>query len=191
MKKLILIPFLLILLTGCFGYNELDNLMIINNIYIEKNTNYKMILNEVKANHEDIEIIKDYNKITLTCTKLNNCFKKFNNLSKKIYLSHIENLTLGKNINKKDIVYLIKKLSKFKELREDFFIISTKDKKILKANYLQTYLRNHKKSITFYDLKKSYINKEKIKIPILEIKEDNIKIKKYVPIDWRNSNEKN
>ncbi len=191
MKKLIIIPLILILVTGCFGYNELDNLMIINNIYIEKNDNFKLTINEVKANHEDTEVIKDYNKITLSCQKLNNCFQKFKNLPKKIYLSHLENLIFTNKITQQDITYLIKKLSKFKELREDFYVIYTNNNKILKNNSLQTYLKTHKKTITFYELKKAYINKEKINIPIIKVKDDNIKIKNYKSIDWRNTNEKN
>ncbi len=188
MKKLIIISCLIFFLTGCLGYKELDNLMIINNIYIGKSkSEFRFILNEVNASNSDNGISKKYSKSIINCNSIDNCFKKFNRFPKDIYLSHLENIIIDYSVSKKDMESLIKKLDTFKELREDFYIVFINDNnsKILSSSSLQTFLNHSKNTITFYDLKKSYINKEKVFIPIIYNDKENFDIKKYKTIDWR------
>ena len=188
MKKIFIIFIISFFLTGCLGYKELDNLMIINNIYIGKSkSEFRFILNEVSASNSDNGITKKYSKSIINCNSVNNCFKKFNRFPKEIYLSHLKNIIIDYSLSKKDIESLIKKLDTFKELREDFFIVFINDNnsKIISSSSLQTFLNQNKNSITFYELKKAYINKNKISIPIVYNDSENFKIKKYKNINWR------
>ena len=162
MKKLITLFFISLFLTGCLGYNELDNLMIINDIYINKNY---MILNEVIADRDNT-INKKYKKYKISCKSIDKCFDRFNSFPKKIYLSHLNNIIISPNIKKDDLYKLIKNFSKVKELREDFYIVYSKSSKI-NNSLLETYLDNNKKSITYYDLEKSFFNKDKIYITLI------------------------
>ena len=60
MKKIFTIFIITLFLTGCLGYRELDNLMIINNFYISKSKNeFRFILNEVSASNSDNGIEKN------------------------------------------------------------------------------------------------------------------------------------
>ncbi len=188
MKKIFTIFIITLFLTGCLGYRELDNLMIINNFYISKSKNeFRFILNEVSASNSDNGIEKKYSKSIINCNSINNCFTKFKRFPKSIYLSHLENIIIDYSVNKKELETLINKLNKFKELREDFYIvfIDNDNSKILNSSSLQTFLNHNKHSITFYDLNKAYINKNKISIPIIYNDKENFKIKKYKKINWR------
>ena len=185
MKKIIIIFILPLLLTGCFGYNDLNNLMIINNFPLTKKNNYILTLNEITETKQDLNTKKEYKKINITCKNITKCFNKFKTLPKKVYLSHLESIFLTNNLTKKDLEELIFALNKHKELREDFYIMFIeKDTKV--NNILKTYLNHNTKKITFYKLKKSYINKEKIKIPIIRKTKNTIKIINYKIINWRN-----
>ena len=180
MKKLIILFLITLLLTGCLGYNELDNLMIINDIYIDKDY---MILNEVVADRSDT-INKEYKKYKINCKSIDKCFDRFKSFPKKIYLSHLNNIIINTDIDKNDLYKLIKNLNKVKELREDFYIVYSNNSKI-NNSLLETYLDHHNKSITYYDLERSILNKDKIYIPLVTYKNKNINTYKYIKIDWR------
>ena len=180
MKKLIILFFISFLLTGCLGYNELDNLMIINDIYISKNY---MILNEVVASKSNT-ITKDYKKYKITCNSIDKCFKRFKSFPRKVYLSHINNIILDKSIKKRDLYKITQNLNKIKELREDFYIVYSSNNKI-NNSILEKYLRHDSKSITYYDLEKSILNKSILSIPVVTYKNNNINTNKYIKIDWR------
>lgn len=180
MKKIIVLFLLSLLLTGCLGYNELDNLMIINDIYIDKDS---ILLNEVVASRSDT-INKSYKKYKISCKSMNKCFDRFKSFPKKIYLSHLNSIIINPNIDRDDLYSLIKNLSKVKELREDFYIVYSKNSKI-NNSLLETYLDHNNESITYYDLEKSLFNKDKIYIPLVTYKNKNINTYKYIKIDWR------
>ena len=159
MKKLLILVLISIFITGCLGYNELDNLMIINDIYISKsNNNFKFYLNEISASRSDVEVSKNYKEHVINCSNINSCFKKFDKFPKKVYLSHLKNIMLDYSFTNKELEDLIKNFNKVKELREDFFVVfidhNNYSKKFNNSS-LQMFLNHHEKSITFYDLKKS------------------------------------
>ncbi len=188
MKKIMIIFMLCLMTTSCLGYNDLNNLMIINNFYLSKNNNYTLILNEITEQKEQLDISKKYKKTTISCKTIKTCFNSFKNLPRKVYLSHLDNILLDKNLTADDLVKLIKILNNYKELREDFYIVYLNNKNykdIINNKSLQTYLKNKSKTITFYDLKKSYITKSKIKIPIIKKTINEVKIIDYKLIDWR------
>ena len=180
MKKIIILFLIIFLLTGCLGYNELDNLMIINDIYIDKGS---MILNEVVADRSDT-INKEYKKYKISCKSIDKCFDRFKSFPRKIYLSHLNNIIINTDIDKNDLEQLIKNLNTHKELREDFYIVYSSNNKI-NNSILEKYLRHDSKSITYYDLEKSILNKSILSIPVVTYKNNNINTNKYIKIDWR------
>lgn len=120
MKKILFI--LIIILTGCTKYTDLNNLTIIKSIGIKYDngyTIYAQIYDEIK---------KDIDPKTKIIESSGNTIKDtFNNLkkivNKEIFLSHIDLLIL--DINLKDINYneLINYSIYSNELRNDFLVI--------------------------------------------------------------------
>ena len=118
MKKIIFILIILLTITGCNSYIELNDLDIINQIGIKHLDNY--ILYASIINNNETKIIKIegnniYNLIDNLTTSLN----------KKIYLSHLDLLIIDDSIKKYELNELINFFKNNNETREDFLVINT------------------------------------------------------------------
>ena len=103
MKKLLII-LIIITLTGCSSYIELNDLAIINSIGIQKDdNNYKIsisLLNEVDKDTLEPSL----RLIEINNTNLNLAFEELSlNLNKQIYLSHLNLLVIDDSIKKMEI----------------------------------------------------------------------------------------
>ena len=125
MKKLLIL--LILLLTGCNKYTELNELAIIKSIGIEKKedyTLYALIITDIKDNEPVTEIIK------VSDNNLNNLFNKIKlQVNKEIYFSHIDLIILDFNLNNNDYDNLIKYFLNHHEFRNDFLTILSSDMK--------------------------------------------------------------
>ena len=125
MKKLLIL--LILLLTGCNKYTELNELAIIKSIGIEKKedyTLYALIITDIKDNEPVTEIIK------VTDNNLNDLFNKIKlQVNKEIYFSHIDLIILDFNLNNNDYDNLIKYFLNHHEFRNDFLTILSSDMK--------------------------------------------------------------
>lgn len=105
MKKLVLI-ILIILLTGCYDYKELNDIAIISGIGISKeNDEYRVIYEVIntKANKESNNDIKKYN-VEAQDKNLSNAISKANEaLAKQPYFEQIKVLLITKDVNILDI----------------------------------------------------------------------------------------
>lgn len=170
MKKILLL-FIILFLTGCNSYVELNNLGVINSIAIEKNNNYKLYASII------IEVAENGNpKTKIYEIEGKNIIESFDNLSislnKKIYLSHLDLLIINDSIKDNELLEIINYFLNNNETREDFLIITSNDlKKILentKWQEINDLIRiNHtetSKSIytTMYDLMNNYFKKSPI-----------------------------
>lgn len=181
MKK-IWILLILIFLTGCDSYIELNDLAIINAIGIEKNENtyhfYASIVLEAsektmepkttlyEVEGKSIEEVMD--KLGLT-------------LSKKIYLSHLDLLLINDTIKTNELHEIIHFFLNNNETREDFLVATTDNiKKLLEKSQfkeindlVETNEKQTSSSIytTMYDVISNYSLKEKIYFTNIDFKE--------------------
>jgi len=125
MKKILIL--LILLLTGCNKYTELNELAIIKSIGIEKKDNYTLyaeIITDIKDNEPITEIIK------VTDSNINNLFNKIKlQVNKEIYFSHIDLIILDFNLKNNDYDNLIKYFLNHHEFRNDFLTILSSDMK--------------------------------------------------------------
>ena len=131
MKKIIII-LIILLLTGCNKYTELNELAIIKSIGISKNDNYTLyaeIITDIKDNEPITEIIE------VSDNKIDNLFNKIKLLvNKEIYFSHIDLIILDFNLNNNDYNNLIKYFINHHEFRNDFLTILSSDIKSILDN---------------------------------------------------------
>ena len=125
MKKILIL--LILLLTGCNKYTELNELAIIKSIGIEKKDNYTLyaeIITDIKDNEPITEISK------VTDSNINNLFNKIKlQVNKEIYFSHIDLIILDFNLKNNDYDNLIKYFLNHHEFRNDFLTILSSDMK--------------------------------------------------------------
>ena len=99
MKKLVIL-LMLLSLTGCYDYIEIDDLVILTGIILDYKDNNIEMISEITENNNESKTYKT------TCTNINECISKLSVLSnKRVYLSHLKVLLLTENIINNDINY--------------------------------------------------------------------------------------
>lgn len=181
MKKLILL-IIILLLTGCSSYIELNDLVVINSIGIEvqnsKYTFYTSIVSEI-----DEETMKPKTKVLeIEGNSLNEVIDNLSNsLSKKVYISHLDLLLINDSIKQKELKEIINFFLNNNESREDFLVASTSNiKEILeKTNFkeindlVEINQQETSKAIytTMFDVIDNYYNNKPIYLTNLEYDE--------------------
>lgn len=129
---ILFIGLILIVITGCSN-NEINNIMIIDSIGIDKdNDKYLMSFNTYIGNDK-------YEVITIKVDSLDKSFEDiYLKANKKIYLSHLNLLFLSSNLDNLDITNIINTFNNKSDLRGSFQVIMVDDynKDILKENSL-------------------------------------------------------
>ena len=165
-KKYLLI--ILLLLTGCTKYNDLNELAIIKSIGISHNKEFTLYAEVIE------EIDKDnIPKMKIIETSSNDISNLFNNIktlvNKEIYFSHIDLILLDFNLDKNDYHTLIKYLLEHNEFRNDYYTVLSKDiKKVLensKYDEIEELLTTNKESkdivkITFEEVIKNFLDND-------------------------------
>ena len=179
LKKKIFI-FLILLITvfplsGCNNYQELNNVMIIDGIGIDKKDDeYIVSFNTYNQNNK-------YETYKITTSNINDSFNKiYLKVSKKIYLSHLNILALSSNLDNLDIENIINAFNRRQDLRGSFNVVlihnyednffkndSLKIKDILHNNYLE---KGNVYPTTFNDLINDYLDLNIAYIPIIDNK---------------------
>ena len=166
MKKYLLL--IILFLTGCTKYNDLNELAIIKSIGISHNEEYTLFAEIID------EIDKDNNPITKVIeTKDKDLNKLFNNIkllvNKEIYFSHIDLLILDINLNNNDYQKIINYFLEHHEFRNDFLCVLSKDiKNVLentKYDEIEDLITTNKESkniikISFEEIMKNYLDKQ-------------------------------
>lgn len=131
MKKLLIIP-LILLLSGCYNYRELNELAITTGIAIDKEENYKvtiMIANSKKEGSNG-SISPQATVYEGNGDTIYEAFKDTSlAISKQIYLSHIDVLVLSEEIAKNNLNDVIDFLFRYSQTRNNFQLVLAKDKK--------------------------------------------------------------
>ncbi len=166
MKKYLLL--IILFLTGCTKYNDLNELAIIKSIGISHDNEYTLFAEIID------EIDKDNNPITKVIeTKDKDLNKLFNNIkllvNKEIYFSHIDLLILDINLNNNDYQKIINYFLEHHEFRNDFLCVLSKDiKNVLenaKYDEIEDLITTNKESkniikISFEEIMKNYLDKQ-------------------------------
>ena len=194
MKKYIFL-LIIIFLTGCSSYVELNNLAIINIIGIEKiNDDYKITISLIDKIDDDFEPTME--TVNIIDSNLNLAFIKLTNLlDKKIYLSHLNVLVINNSIKTIELKEIINFFLNNQESREDFLVTFSNNindvleksnfqeiNNLLKINYKET---SEVIYMTMYDLIKNYYDNNSFYLTNIDYK-DNIYIKGI--ISFKNNN---
>ena len=170
MKKLFLLIPIIVLLTGCNSYIELNDLGIINKIGISHNNTYQLYASIILSRDENLEPLEE-----TIVVEGNNIPELIDNLStslnKKIYMSHLDLLIIDDTIKTYEIKNLLNFFLNNDETRENFLVISTDDIKNIMDNSKFQEINNlieinqneTSKSLktTMFDIAKNYyLNKE-------------------------------
>lgn len=101
MKKIILL-FILLLLTGCKDYTEINDLGIISGMIIDYKDNKYEITTEIITNDKESEL----QILSTTSTSIDEAIKELSKLTnKKVFIPHLKVLIITDNILKEDIDY--------------------------------------------------------------------------------------
>ena len=185
MKKIIII-ILIFLLTGCYDYKELNDLAIITGISITKENNTYILTSEIITIDNQNKESKIY---TGKGTTIYEAFNQINkDLSKKIYIDHLNILILDETITKNNLSNILDFFGRNSNSKETTYILISKNIELLTNPNIssQIILENLKENnkylgisnlVTLNDLIDNYLNPNKeITIPSIEIINNQIKL---------------
>ena len=184
MKKLLII-FILIFITGCDSYVELNDLAVINTLGIEKDENYKIYAGITEITDKEA-LSPTLKVIEVEGDSLNKIVDKLSiTLNKKIYMSHLNLLLINDTIKNQELNSIINYFFNNNETREDFLVANTSDIKAtldkLKFQEINELVTNNKRETsktiytTMYDVIKNYYDNNPIYFPSLKVS-DNISL---------------
>lgn len=173
MKKYLFIPILLIL-TGCYNYRDLNDLAIVSGISIGRdNNNFKVSVEVINPslNQDDDASFLVYQ------SSANSIEEAIYNISlktpKQLYLAHLNILIIEEDVAKKYMGHVLDFFARNPEVRNEFYVLVGQDKDILsittplmkisslsimntmKTNY---HYLGYTNLVTFQDLLDTYLN---------------------------------
>lgn len=210
MKKIILV-LLVLILTGCSNYKELDDISIVSAIAVDcENNQYEMsvqIVNTQKPDQKQDQTSSDFFVYSSTGDNVQEAIRNTMKISpRKIYISHNQVLIISDKCAEKGIKSIIDYFARDTESRNDYQVLISKDIKAKDIIDNETAIEN----INAFDIKKSievnalYLGRVKkysldnliydfthpfidISVPIITIEEnndeENEKLKKLLLID--------
>ena len=134
--------FIFLFITGCSNYNEINNVMIVDSIGIDKNNNHYIVSFNTYIGNDKYETydvrVKDLD------TSFNEIYLLVN---KKIYLSHLNILYLSSTLTNSDIFNIVNTFNNRDDLRGSFLVtmVNNYDKDIFKTRNISALLNNNYK----------------------------------------------
>ena len=170
---ILVICFLSFLFTACDNYSELNNVMIVDGIGIDKKKDEYVVSFNTYITDDKYEIH------TISNNSLETIFNDiYLEVNKKIYLSHLNVLVLSSNLENEDIINIINTFNKHNDLRGSFNVVladdynpnifsktSAKIIETLKNNYLEL---GTVYPTTFNDLINDKLEMDIAYIPVLD-----------------------
>lgn len=129
MKKLLIVFFILLCITGCSNYTELNELLVVTSIGIDyKEDKYMVYLSTVDGKLDDKEIEKEYVTYKSEGKTILDAFNRlYQDVDKKIYLSHLDLLVLSNEALTSNLNDIVKTFLYDIENRSSFSVITTDD----------------------------------------------------------------
>ena len=138
--KIIIILLIIPILTGCYNYQELNNLSIVTGTSIEKeNDKYKITIQVVNPKKSD-DAKSSTQPSFITYSQVGDTLQEaYRNIvltsSRRIYGSHINILIISEDIAKEDITETIDFMFRNAEIRKEFYVLLSKTPtKLLELN---------------------------------------------------------
>lgn len=127
--KLGILISLILLLTGCTAYTELNDLSIVSTIGIDyKNNKYQLIVNVIDGKLDDQEIEKSITTFKSEKTSLDEAFNDiYLKSSKKLYLSHLDLLIITEEAINQKFPAIIQNFLENNEYRNNFNVVLLSD----------------------------------------------------------------
>lgn len=122
MKKIVILIFACLMLTGCYSYKEISNLNIVNSVGIDITENEVIVsLNTIEMinNRSVIKTYSDSGK-TIADALLNIDGK----IKKEIYLGHLQAVILGSDTAKDSLDVVIDYFNKEAQVNKEFYIFA-------------------------------------------------------------------
>ena len=177
MKKILILVFLILLLTGCYDYKELNNLAIVSGISIDYiNNKYELnleILNDDELSQNRVYYISD------TGESLKEAFKNISLKINRIPLySHIKIIILSDDVIKKKKKEFINYVIDNPNITTKFYIVRSnnssnilkfKEQKEISSESIYHLIETTKKKIDFMDLAYAVIENKTLNIPNITI----------------------
>ncbi len=189
--KIIIILLILVPLTGCYNYQELNNLSIVTGTSIEKENNkYKITIQVINPKKSDDAISSNqptFITYSQTGETLQEAYRKIILASsRRIYGSHINILIISEEIAKNNIDETIDFIFRNAEIRKEFYVLLSKNPtKILELNTPITNISSNNikdtltadaihlatsKKITYNQMMNMYLNPNlEIVLPTIEL----------------------
>ncbi len=128
MKKFIII-LLIILLTGCYNYKELNKIAIVSSIAIDKKDNEYLVSAQVMNAKEDEE--SESSQVVVYEAKGKSINEALRNMTMKsprtIYGGHLSKLVISEEIAKEGVINVIDVFQRLTEIRNEFTITVSKN----------------------------------------------------------------
>lgn len=129
MKKLFIITIIVLLLSGCYNYKELDELAVVSSIAIDKKDDKYLVSAQVmnakqKEDSEDSQIIVYEEKGNSINEALRNMTMKS---SRILYGGHLSKLVISEEVAKEGIINILDVFQRLTEVRNEFTMTVAKD----------------------------------------------------------------
>ena len=191
MKKILFIIPLILLLTGCYNYREINELAIVSGISITKEGNDIKLTTEVINPKKEQDASSGEEPEFITYTKkaksIQEAIRKMIQESpRKMYGAHIEILIIDEKIAKKDLMDILDFFSRDPEIRREFKVLIGKNDDILKittplekisSQNIRDSLENNSKYlgyanvVTYHELISNVLNPNKeLVLPVISLK---------------------
>lgn len=189
MKKIIICILILVSLTGCQNYRELNDLAIVSGVSIAKvGEDYELTVEVVNPKKEQDASSSKETEFVIYKNKSDSIQEAFrrmiNEAPKKMYGAQIDILILDESIVKEELGSIIDFFARDPEIRSEFYVLVGKNDSILEVitplekissqNILQSLEANNKylgssNLVTFHDLINNYLN-DKIDLALPSVK---------------------
>lgn len=191
MKKILFIIPLILLLTGCYNYREINELAIVSGISITKEGNDIKLTTEVINPKKEQDASSGEEPEFITYTKkaksIQEAIRKMIQESpRKMYGAHIEILIIDEKIAKKDLMDILDFFARDPEIRSEFKVLIGKNDDILKittplekisSQNIRDSLENNSKYlgyanvVTYHELISNVLNPNKeLVLPVISLK---------------------
>ncbi|MBR5662427.1 MAG: hypothetical protein IKX00_02105 [Bacilli bacterium] len=158
MKKILLV-LIILLLCGCYNYTEINNLVLVNGIFVD----YQDGLYKLKFDADET--------VESTGLNLSDAFRNFEEtISKKPFYAHTKVLIISKEIFINHLNGIIEYFLRNNDFRNNFYLIVSDDINDVKSDYIKDIITNNNDVITsplFKKILTNYLDNKEIILPVM------------------------
>jgi|GEM_PF-4576298 len=126
MKKIMPLIFILLFITGCYDYSELDELAIVSAVAIDKEDDRYLVTLEILVDEKSPSGGSQTSALIASGTEktISSAFKVASlSVAKEMYFEHLEAVIISEDIAKEDFKHLVKYLIREPKINNDFRLV--------------------------------------------------------------------